>query len=260
MLRGLQLDTLTVDVRGDGTSPEWRYETLDTLLKAPEGWKALEFISEDSKMLAYPQVYDEDGDERLYERRAQPRTWHARMVERDGEGTGAEVRVFRGREEAGKRDAVFNETTREEFVQEEPDRDEKVILEADEIWRSEEEVNKEMLVLVKRGASAHCRIRRRDLFKHVKDYCERVCERRFEDEQFSWKLVQFAEERYQKIEDYRDKREQEGVDHISIEDILEEWKEKRERRKLEKEKADKVEETDQTLASQLDIAADEKKS
>lgn len=92
LLPGLCLDTLTVEDcwHGFGLGDGWRdvttYFDIEALLKN-DAWKELTYITPCTDFLA-------SGYDHRRKRQLQPDTWDALMRERDGEDSGAEVRMM----------------------------------------------------------------------------------------------------------------------------------------------------------------------
>ncbi|KAI1408623.1 hypothetical protein F5Y13DRAFT_171981 [Hypoxylon sp. FL1857] len=147
LLPGLRLDELTVLGNLD---PVDNYRTLNELIKEGDGWKKLRYISHNSEMLGY---YDRDaGRSRIQARGriSEPAHWQSLLRSRDGEYPDHSVTLYRATIPYYIGAAV-DEETREVVEQQLIHRsgDEPV-----ETMTDDSEINKEVLVVVKRGTGA----------------------------------------------------------------------------------------------------------
>jgi hypothetical protein len=97
LLPALRLDCLTIFAIASA-APE--YDAITNLINRGNGWKELRYITRSSRMLGFSPGRSlgsrETGDIR---RQPQPRFWNKRLLNRDGEGSGSTVQVFRSTEE-----------------------------------------------------------------------------------------------------------------------------------------------------------------
>lgn len=158
LLPNLQLDVLTVI--GDNL-PNCASDTLNMLIRFGGGWKELHFFTFDSNLLGYADKMRylglHDDMNNRYMRLPQPADWQETMNQRDGEASKPAVIVYRSKD-SSTRGSVFQPDKREVMVQAfGPDQD------AQTYGRAEDpdlmrpgEVEKEILVVVKRGQGVDC--------------------------------------------------------------------------------------------------------
>jgi hypothetical protein len=150
LLPGLRLDRLTVlDASSDADS----YETLNGFIRYGNGWKELHYISAASQLLGFGKIVMLIGDS--YWRRPQPSTWNNILRQRDGMGSGASVTIYRSMK-SDTPGAILNPRTRDLFEQKISSSSELDTfgVEPDKQLLSLSEIEKELLVIVKRGRDA----------------------------------------------------------------------------------------------------------
>jgi hypothetical protein len=150
LLPGLCLDKLIVLGAAHGQDA---YGTVEELVKYGGGWRELHFITPSSSMLGFRSRRVQGM--KPWRRRPQPSTWNDLLLRRDGLDSGASVTIFRSTQ-SNTPGAVIRPHTRQVFEQNpmslvEPGR---LGLNEDEELLSEPEVEKELLVAVKRGRLA----------------------------------------------------------------------------------------------------------
>jgi len=158
MLPGLKLDRLTVF----GTKePGLSYETLNMLVRYSDGWKELHYLTHDSKLLGhryYTDPFDhdvsdvsDDSDDfdpllNLRLRQPQPSDWQNAIEQRDGQASHPSVVVHRERFQAPFGQEIFTQAFAD-------DQDMETFGKVkDDALMRDGEVQKEMLIVVKRGA------------------------------------------------------------------------------------------------------------
>ncbi|KAK8218650.1 hypothetical protein IWZ01DRAFT_493574 [Phyllosticta capitalensis] len=148
LLPGLQLDRLTV-VAGD-EMVEMEYKTLDFLIKYSDGWKELNFLSPDSRLLGYKHA-PPTGRFR-YSRKPQPSSWQKQLEDLDGSHTNPSVAVYRAMS-AGPKSSILDPGQRVPFEQNlaQGQTLHEYVYREDPALCSPGELQKEMLVIVKRG-------------------------------------------------------------------------------------------------------------
>ncbi|KAK1758856.1 hypothetical protein QBC47DRAFT_336340 [Echria macrotheca] len=145
LLPGLRLDELTV-IGG----PDYRvcYDALNGLIDQGSGWKVLRYITFASEMLGLPE--NQHGDNYYnYYRDAQPSHWQAMLENRDGILSRPSVTIYRATQPA-QHGKILDPTKRVKYEQ-------KPFVNSEEFLRdfflmADGERNKEMMVVVKRGA------------------------------------------------------------------------------------------------------------
>ncbi|EUC33693.1 hypothetical protein COCCADRAFT_26052 [Bipolaris zeicola 26-R-13] len=114
LLPTLRLDCLTIFAVA-AAAPE--YDAITNLVNRGNGWKELRYITRSSRMLGFGPSRShgsrETGD---ICRQPQPRFWNKRLLNRDGEGSGSVVQVFRALDEDDVT-AVLDPLRREPFEQ-----------------------------------------------------------------------------------------------------------------------------------------------
>lgn len=151
LLPGMRLDSLTVLGSSGGVVA---YDTLGGLIKHGNGWRELHFITANSEMLGFAKVDMFMADP--YWRRPQPSTWNDILLRRDGANSGASVTVYRSTQSHSP-GTVLDPHTRQTFEQKVPSpKDlETFGVAEDEQLLAEDEIGKELLVVVKRGHGAN---------------------------------------------------------------------------------------------------------
>jgi hypothetical protein len=151
LLPALRLDCLTVFAVA-AAAPE--YDAITNLINRGNGWKELRYVTRSSRMLGFSPSRShgsrETGD---ICRQPQPRFWNKRLWNRDGEGSGSIVQVFRSTEE-NDCTSVLDPDRRESFEQipEEHELQGFGRVDDEELTRGAG-ARKALLVLVKRGDS-----------------------------------------------------------------------------------------------------------
>ncbi|KAM6478330.1 hypothetical protein HDV62DRAFT_371405 [Trichoderma sp. SZMC 28011] len=156
LLPGLKLDRLTVC--GDA-EVQCSYDALNRLVKYSDGWKELHYISHSSGFLGYKVAWLDENDELTGENRflrePQPGGWQRTLDGRDGSKSGASVTIYRSdiAYQYGSGPYISNKGTWTEFTQAlAPDQDIEEYQDAeDPRLMADGEIEKEMLVVVKRG-------------------------------------------------------------------------------------------------------------
>ncbi|KAI0116107.1 hypothetical protein F4776DRAFT_673821 [Hypoxylon sp. NC0597] len=159
LLPGLRLDRLTVLGIGDAGED---LSTLNTLIKGSNGWKELHHISQKSRILGYRRqgVY-ENGDYN-YNHLPEPAHWNSLLMSRDEAYPDCSVTIYRAIIPDCLGAAIYPDT-RETFKQLVPAqripgnqsaRKSNMMMMRDMTMMRDEEVQKEVLVVVKRGTGA----------------------------------------------------------------------------------------------------------
>ncbi|KAF2854968.1 hypothetical protein T440DRAFT_514025 [Plenodomus tracheiphilus IPT5] len=114
LVPALRLDCLTI-IAVAPAAPE--YDAVTNLINRGNGWKELRYITRSSRMLGFSPSRShgsrETGDIR---RQPQPKFWNKKLSNRDGEGSGALIEVFRTLEEDDP-ESVLCPWRRESFEQ-----------------------------------------------------------------------------------------------------------------------------------------------
>lgn len=184
---GLQLDLLTVldcfhdpDVN-DGWGDSGTYSLADDLVES-DGWRELHFHSPTTEFLNYdpPQTSTAGGTVQRGEsdRWPQPFGWEKALCARDGLDSGASVKIYRGKQardhgEDGV-DCALLQSTGDEFSQTPLPEGATEGLYQDEALKSEEEIAKEILVVIKRGRGVDYAQDGRNLARDLKLLKERL--------------------------------------------------------------------------------------
>lgn len=156
-LPGLQLDQLTVL---GGRLPESNYIDLLSLIKMGNGWKTLRYLDRSSALIGFragtfnmpvKTICDE------YIQQPQPSAWKRMLENRDGIASAPSVTIYRAIE-LGSNGAMFDPARRVEFKQVPGERGVRYWPDDDELLAAGQE-EKEMLVVVKRGAGADYRVK-----------------------------------------------------------------------------------------------------
>ncbi|KAF3057689.1 hypothetical protein CFAM422_012204 [Trichoderma lentiforme] len=156
LLSGLKLDRLTVCGTGEAQSS---YDSLNCLVKYSDGWKELHYKSHTSGFIGYKVAWLDELDELIGENRflrePQPGGWQRTLEDRDGSNSGASVTIYRSNIPYldVTEPYISNKGTWTKFTQElAPDQDiEEYQDEEDARLMADGEIEKEMLVVVKRG-------------------------------------------------------------------------------------------------------------
>ena len=153
LLPGMSLDNLTVLGSSGGAIA---YDTLGGLIKHGNGWREFHFITANSEMLGFAKIDVFMVDQ--YRRKPQPSTWNDILLRRDGANSGASVTVYRSTQSHSP-GTVIGPRTRQIFEQKVPSpKDlETFGLAEDKQLLAEDEIGKELLVVVKRGHGANIR-------------------------------------------------------------------------------------------------------
>ncbi|KAK3335943.1 hypothetical protein B0T19DRAFT_436760 [Cercophora scortea] len=149
-LHGLNLDRLTVI--GSPASPQAQYDMVNRLVAGGNGWRELRFICNTSEMLGYSYT----GTDQRYRRRPQPGNWQATLNARDRVASGPSVTIYRSTL-LNTPDSVLDPGTNSVYEQSpptqpdghDPGTDDPGLLGPDER-------DKELLVVVRRGAGVEC--------------------------------------------------------------------------------------------------------
>ncbi|KAL7957458.1 hypothetical protein V8C34DRAFT_285669 [Trichoderma compactum] len=156
LLPGLKLDRLTVCGTGAAQSS---YDALNRLVKYSDGWKELHYKSHTSGFIGYRVTWLDENDqvtgENRFSREPQPGGWQRTLEDRDGSKSGASVTVYRSNLAYldDSEPYISNKGTWDEFTQAlAPDEDIEEYQDAeDPRLMADGEIEKEMLVVVKRG-------------------------------------------------------------------------------------------------------------
>ena len=151
LLPVMSLDNLTVLESSSGVIA---YDTLGGLIKHGNGWRELHFITANSRMLGFAKAGMFMTDP--YRRKPQPSTWNDILLRRDGANSGASVTVYRSTQSYSP-GTVLDPRTRQIFEQKVPSpKDlETFGVAEDKQLLAEDEIGKELLVVVKRGHGAN---------------------------------------------------------------------------------------------------------
>lgn len=148
LVPALRLDCLTI-IAVAPAAPE--YDAVTNLINRGNGWKELRYITRSSRMLGFSPSRShgsrETGDIR---RQPQPRFWNKKLLNRDGEGSGAVIEVYRTLEEDDP-ESVLCPSRRELFEQNPEDGLKDFGLVDDEAMTKGAGARKALLVSVKRG-------------------------------------------------------------------------------------------------------------
>lgn len=110
----LRLDCLTIVAIAP---PASAYDAITNLISRSNGWKELRFITLSSRMLGFsPSRCLGARDTGNIRRQPQPKSWNKELSSRDGEDSGALVKVYRTLEEDDP-ESVFCHSRRETFEQ-----------------------------------------------------------------------------------------------------------------------------------------------
>lgn len=97
LVPALRLDCLTVLAIAPA-APE--YDAITNLVNRGNGWKELRYITLSSRMLGFgPSRSHAARDTGDIRRQPQPRFWNKKLLNRDGEDSGASVQIYRTKEE-----------------------------------------------------------------------------------------------------------------------------------------------------------------
>lgn len=152
LLPALRLNTFTV-LAGSanqyaGGTPEFRYDSIDELIKYGNGWKELRYIAPNSTMLGFAALSAWGRD---YIRKPQPRDWNEIIHKRDGADSGASVTIYRSI--VAEPGAIIDSHCREVYQQDIPTENiEFGQKEVKELMSVEKD--REMMIVVKRGWNA----------------------------------------------------------------------------------------------------------
>lgn len=154
LLPNLDLKVLTVFGMMSG---EVAYDALQGLIKYGNGWEELQFITPTSEMMGF-------AEREPCRRRPQPSSWRSMLRKREGlrshENRRTTVRIYRATQPSKVNEPsgiVLNPVMRERFEQRVPDSTESRAwfgVEKDMDLMSKDEIDKELLVIVKRDRSA----------------------------------------------------------------------------------------------------------
>ena len=147
----LRLERLTVH---GCNHAEIMYEAIDSLVKHGNGWRELHFITPDSLALAFPS--HERSKEVPFWRKPQPGFWNEELLRRDGPDSGASVKIYRSTVPYVLGSSLCPQTREvfEQMVACEADLAQYGLKE-DEALTHQGEMEKELLVVVKRGRGAN---------------------------------------------------------------------------------------------------------
>ncbi|OTA96221.1 hypothetical protein M434DRAFT_28082 [Hypoxylon sp. CO27-5] len=154
LLPGLSLDRLTVLGSYDSSAD---YSTLNKLIKESNGWKELHYITQNSEILGYRHHNaDKRSRDERDERVPEPAHWNSLLMSRDEAYPDCSVTIYRAiiPDCVG---AVIYPDTREAFEQLVPAQhipNNKSTKLPNEVMMKDEEIQKEVLVIVKRGTGA----------------------------------------------------------------------------------------------------------
>lgn len=150
-LTGLQLDELTVlDMAVDEPVS---YNSITRLIVESSGWKTLRYICGTSGVIGFTsRSYNFLHPEPRYLRKPQPMHWQMLMERRDGVASSPSVTIYRAKKKAQKGGfgTVLDPSKRVQFVQKSWEGPPNVFRK-DKKLMTEGELEKEMLVIVKRG-------------------------------------------------------------------------------------------------------------
>lgn len=165
LLPGMNLDNLTVLGSSGGAIA---YDALGGLIKHGNGWRELHFITANSEMLGFAKVRTFMAGPCW--RKPQPSTWNDILLRRDGANSGASVTIYRSTQSHSP-GTVIDPRTRQIFEQKVPSPKDLEIfgVAEDKQLLAEDEIGKELLVVVKRGHGANIREQDTPPYKSIDD-------------------------------------------------------------------------------------------